>query len=98
MVRLPLIQSPDSLRDSYYLAKRRLQNFEKKFKRNLNFRLEYSKFIREYADLRHLSESPIAQPNPSYFLSHHTVFKDNSESTSIRVVFGGSAKYSSSLS
>lgn len=98
VVRLPLTQSPDALGDSYYMAKRRLLNLEKRFKRNPALKIEYSKFIKEYADLGHLSESPIAKPNPSYFLCHHAVFKGNSESTSTRVVFDGSGSSSSGLS
>ncbi|XP_073963072.1 uncharacterized protein [Choristoneura fumiferana] len=98
MVKLPVTQSPDNLGDSYYLAKRRFLNLEKKFKRNPALKIKYSDFIREYAELGHLSASPIAIPTPSYFLCHHAVFKDNSESTSLRVVFDGSAPSSSGLS
>lgn len=98
VVRLPLTQSPDTLGDTYYLAKRRFLNLEKKFKRNPNLKIEYSNFIREYADLGHLSESSIAIPKFAYFLCHHPVFKPNSESTALRVVFDGSAPSSSGVS
>lgn len=98
MVRLPLSDDPKCLGDSYNLAKRRFLNLERKFKRNLSLKLQYSKFIQEYADLGHLSESSIAKPTLSYFLCHHAVFKENSESTSIRVVFDGSASSSSGVS
>lgn len=52
----------------------------------------------EYENLGHLSESPIRLPNPSYFLCHHAIFKIESESTKIRVVFDGSAPSSSGFS
>lgn len=97
VVKLPLTGSPESLGDSYNLARRRFLNLEKKFRRNPTYKTEYSKFIKEYADLGHLSESLEAKPNPSYVLCHHAVFKD-SESTALRVVFDGSAASSSGLS
>lgn len=97
-VKLPLVDSPDSLGDSYHMAKKRLLNLEKRFKRDSNLKQEYSKFIKEYSDLGHLSESTIPQPDPSYFLCHHAVFKQDSESTKLRVVFDGSAATSSGFS
>lgn len=97
-VKLPLTESPERLGDSYYLAKRRLLNLERKLKKNPYLKTEYEKFINEYANLGHLSESTVAKPHPSYFLSHHAVFKSSSESTSLRVVFDGSAPSSSGLS
>ncbi|XP_045541133.1 uncharacterized protein LOC123722703 [Papilio machaon] len=55
---------------------------------------EYTEFIREYAELRHLSvskynSSPV--PPPAYYLCHHAVIRQESESTKLRVVFDGSA-------
>lgn len=98
-VKLPLKDSPECLGDSYTLAKKRFLNLEKRFRTNLpDLKKEYSNFIKQYEALGHLSESPILQPNPSYFLCHHAVFKMSSESTKIRVVFDGSAPSSSGFS
>ncbi|KAL0861062.1 hypothetical protein ABMA27_009574 [Loxostege sticticalis] len=97
-VKLPLIDSPDCLGDTYSIARKRLINLEKKFKRNTTLQLEYKKFIQEYAELGHLSKSEVAKPYLNYFLCHHAVFKENSESTKLRVVFDGSAPSSSGLS
>ncbi|XP_045448684.1 uncharacterized protein LOC123657149 [Melitaea cinxia] len=96
-VKLPLTESPDCLGDSYNLAKKRFLNLERKFKRNPALKSKYSEFIREYAELGHLSESAILKPTPGYFLCHHAVFK-NSESTALRVVFDGSAASSTGVS
>ena len=93
-VKLPLTESPECLGDSYNLAKRRFFNLEQKFKRHPTLKSEYTKFINEYAELGHLSESTLPKPNPNYFLCHHAVLK-TSESTSLRVVFDGSAASSS---
>ncbi|XP_059045790.1 uncharacterized protein LOC131841487 [Achroia grisella] len=97
-VKLPLRDSPDCLGDSHGLAKKRFINLERRFRKNPSLKLEYVEFIREYEALGHLSESPVYLPNPSYFLCHHAVFKMQSESTKIRVVFDGSAPSSSGFS
>ncbi|XP_047032656.1 uncharacterized protein LOC124639368 [Helicoverpa zea] len=97
-VKLPLLDDPNTLGDSYDLAKIRLLNLEKRFRKNPELKTQYTEFINEYAKLGHLSESHIAKPKPSYFLCHHAVFKEESESTKIRVVFDGSAPTSSGRS
>lgn len=97
-VRLPLIDTPDCLGDSYAMAKTRLLYLEKRFRKNPELRLQYSNFIQEYLDLGHLEECPIVHPVPSYYLCHHAVFKQNSETTKTRVVFDGSARTSSGFS
>ncbi|XP_063893017.1 uncharacterized protein LOC126056575 [Helicoverpa armigera] len=97
-VRLPLKDSPNCLGESYTLAKKRFHLLEKRFRKHPQLKLEYVKFIKEYEQLGHLSQSDILRPDLSYFLCHHAVFKENSESTKIRVVFDGSAATSSGLS
>jgi hypothetical protein len=96
-VKLPLRESPESLGDSFNLAKKRFYGLEKRFRRNPNLKLQYSKFIEEYAELRHLSECYL-KPEISYFLCHHPVMKEDSESTKLRVVFDGSAPTTSGYS
>ncbi|XP_049878082.1 uncharacterized protein LOC126375229 [Pectinophora gossypiella] len=97
-VKLPLIDTPDCLGDTYKLANKRFMNLEKRFKRNPTLKSEYAKFINEYGDLNHLSLSTINKPETSYFLCHHAVLKEDSESTKLRVVFDGSAQSSSGYS
>lgn len=97
-VKLPLLDTPDCLGDTYKAAKFRLMKLEKRFKRNPSLKLEYTNFINEYAELGHLTESKITKPCNSYFLCHHPVLKQNSESTRLRVVFDGSASSSSGYS
>ncbi|XP_047546049.1 uncharacterized protein LOC125077958 [Vanessa atalanta] len=99
-VRLPLFKSPDCLGDSHTMAKKRFYNLEKRFKRQPEVKSQYIAFIREYAELGHLSEVTLDSPtlNLCYHLPHHPVFKENSESTKIRVVFDASARTSSGVS
>lgn len=95
---MPLNNSPYSLGESFNIAKKRLFNLEKRFRKNPTLKAEYVKFMREYEDLGHMSESIVDKPYPSYYFSHHPVFKEDSESTKLRVVFNGAVPSSSGLS
>lgn len=97
-VKLPLVDSPECLGDSHSLAKKRFLNLEKRFRKNPILKSHYVEFIKEYKDLGHLSEAPGPIPVTCYFLCHHAVFKMDSESTKVRVVFDGSAPSSSGFS
>ncbi|XP_063362899.1 uncharacterized protein LOC134651727 [Cydia amplana] len=97
-VRLPLVTEPDCLGDSYRFAKKRFFALEKRFKRNPDLKTAYQQFINEYAELGHLSVSDSDIPDPSFFVSHHSVQKPSSESTKLRVVFNGSAPTTSGYS
>lgn len=104
IVRLPLSCTPDRLGVSVHQAKKRLLSLENKFRKNNSIKQAYTKFIREYELLGHLSETNASLssfsslPTDSYFLCHHAVFKENSESSKIRVVFDGSGRTSTGLS
>lgn len=97
-VKLPLKDTPDCLGDSFKLAKKRFLGLEKRFRQQPLLKQAYSDFIKEYQDLGHCSESAMGIPDPNYFLCHHAVFRANSESTKIRVVFDGSAPTTSGVS
>ncbi|KAH9640193.1 hypothetical protein HF086_008429 [Spodoptera exigua] len=101
-VKLPLKDTADCLGDSYKLAKRRFIKTENRLKRNRTLKLEYTKFINEYEKLGHLTvlKNDYFNKNtiPSYYLCHHAVLKQESESTKLRVVFDGSAPTTSGCS
>ncbi|XP_043064790.1 uncharacterized protein LOC122320687, partial [Drosophila ficusphila] len=60
---------------------------------------QYSAFIREYLDLNHMSlVSKDSIGLCQYYLPHHCVFKKDSTTTKLRVVFDGSARTSSGSS
>lgn len=94
VVRLPLIDSSDCLGDTSKLARKRLHYLEKRFRSKPLLKIEYTKFINEYAQLGHLSPAADIQ-GTLYYLCHHAVLKQDSESTKLRVVFDGSAPSSS---
>ena len=107
-VDLPL-KTPDeakTLGESFYLAKKRFLNLENKFEKNPSLKCDYSKFIDDYIDLGHAKYVPVIlkttdcknQIVNKYFLPHHAVFRENSSTSKIRVVFDGSCKTNSNLS
>ena len=72
---------------------------ERRFVRDSNFKSQYIAFMKEYEDCGHMS--PVQNPNldePHYFIRHHCVFKMNSTSTKLRVVFDASYPPSSQRS
>lgn len=92
-VKMPLKEPETNLGDSFYLAKKRFLNLENKLNKNQQLKEPYSKFIEEYRTLGHLSE--VQRPDFGYYLPHHCVIREKSETTRLRVVFDGSAKTSS---
>ncbi|KAG7304901.1 hypothetical protein JYU34_010297 [Plutella xylostella] len=95
-VSMPLCESESALGDSYTMAKRRFFSLEKKLNKNINLKQQYSDFIKEYETLGHLTE--VEKPPFGYYLPHHAVVRESSETTKLRVVFDGSAKTSSGKS
>ena len=69
---------------------------------NPNTQQRYKDFIQEFIDLKHLevvpSEDLQKSSHQAYYLPHHCVFKDDSTTTKLRVVFDASAKSQSGVS
>lgn len=97
-VGIPLKDEVDCLGDSYYTAKKRFFNLESRFKKNPELKALYREFIHEYADLGHLSVLNEPRPANSYFLPHHPVLREKSETTRLRVVFNASEPTTSGIS
>lgn len=96
-VRIPLKESPESLGDSYKAAETRFRSLERKLERSPQYKKLYCDFIHEYLDLGHMSLIETYE-KPCYFLPHHGVFRENSSTTKLRVVFDASAATSSNKS
>lgn len=96
-VKMPFKEIPEqALGNSYFLAKKRFLNLEKKLNNNSQLKQSYTAFIEEYKNLGHLNE--IKRPIFGYYLPHHAVLREQSETTKLRVVFDASAKTNSGKS
>ncbi|XP_043496480.1 uncharacterized protein LOC122520485 [Polistes fuscatus] len=100
MVRLPFSKDISTLGHSRSLAMRCLERLLKKFETDRNFKETYSGFLKEYESLGHMVPVPLDAPEPSqaFYLPHHGVWREQSSSTKLRVVFNGSAKSSTGIS
>ncbi|KAK9701241.1 hypothetical protein QE152_g30737 [Popillia japonica] len=87
IVRIPLKFSPMLLGDLREQALSRLAKLEAKLKSSPTLRSEYSSFLQEYYDLGHMSPSINNDDSlPSFILPHHSVLKQDSVTTKLRVV------------
>ncbi|XP_022168208.1 uncharacterized protein LOC111032244 [Myzus persicae] len=98
IVKLPLNQDPSCLGDSRAMATRRFLNLEKRLIKDSALAESYTAFMNEYMDLGHMVLADLDFKGPTYYLPHHAVFKSDSSTTKVRVVFDGSATASSGLS
>ncbi|XP_073823116.1 uncharacterized protein [Musca autumnalis] len=79
-----------------------LQRFaaqERRLARDSELKSQYVAFMKEYEESGHMSlvKKPILE-EPHYYIPHHCVFKPNSTSTKLRVVFDASCPTSSQTS
>ena len=86
------------LGDSLCQAERRFHSLERRLQGNPELRQRYKAFIDEFLQMDHMEAVPteeITKPsNETFYIPHHCVFKEESTSTKLRVVFDGSAKTS----
>ncbi|KAF0721510.1 Integrase catalytic domain-containing protein [Aphis craccivora] len=94
-VYLPFTADVRELGSSFQMALKRFTNLEKKFSVAPHLKDDYVNFMNEYASLGHMSkiDDPISDA-PYYYLPHHAVIKETSQTTKVRVVFDASAKTS----
>lgn len=99
-VALPFKNDPTILGDSYSIALRRFLSLEKKLNSSSDFRNQYNNVIQDYLDQGHMRKLATETDStlPSYYIPHHAVFKIDSSSTPLRVVFDASAKTDTSYS
>lgn len=99
VVQIPLKESPLALGDSYVTARNRFLALERRLDRTVSHKQMYSDFINEYIKLGHMSRISHHVPTqPCYYLAHHGVFRQDSLTTKLRVVFNASQKTSSGKS
>lgn len=99
VVKLPKLTSCDVLGDSYNITFQRFLYLEKRLAKNKALFDSYYGFLNEYLELGHMAKTSWKEiPKKHYFVPHHAVFKLDSSTTKIRVVFDASCKTLSNIS
>ena len=97
VVSIPFSDDVTTLGESYRVAESRFQTLERRFLRDPDFKLNYTRFIHEYLALGHMELLP-SDVQPKFILPHHGVVKEESSTTRLRVVFDGSCRTSTGVS
>ncbi|XP_070162778.1 uncharacterized protein [Polyergus mexicanus] len=100
IVELPIKGDIQQLGESYHIAERRFKTLERKLEKQNDLKRQYHSFMREYLDLNHMQEVSFDERDykPSYYIPHHSVIKEDSITTKVRVVFDASCKTSAGKS
>ncbi|XP_033213697.1 uncharacterized protein LOC117170768 [Belonocnema kinseyi] len=96
-VRLPFQSQRFELGSSKRQALQRFKALERKFDANPDFRAQYEKEINSYLELGHMTSCE-DDADDGYYMPHHAVIKESSETTKCRVVFDASAETSTRTS
>ncbi|XP_058789767.1 uncharacterized protein LOC131663394 [Phymastichus coffea] len=95
--RLPFRPETFEIGSCKHRALQRLRALERKFSAKPAFQAEYKRESQGYLDLDHMTLCEDDVEN-GYYLPHHAVVKESSETTKCRVVFEASAKTSTGIS
>ncbi|XP_070169681.1 uncharacterized protein [Polyergus mexicanus] len=99
VVKLPFNDKRHELGDSYQTAFKRLYSLERRLEQNPQLYKEYSEFLNDYKKLGDMTEvSGSDATEGGYFIAYHPVFKRDSHTTKLRVVFYASSKDNSGIS
>ncbi|XP_022816835.1 uncharacterized protein LOC111349816 [Spodoptera litura] len=84
--------------DTRTIALKRLYQLEQRFKNNPKLKSDYATVMKDY-ELNYMEEVPKQEiANPSVYLPHHAVVKEEKETTKLRTVFNASQKGSNNVS
>ncbi|XP_076230305.1 uncharacterized protein LOC143176843, partial [Nomia melanderi] len=97
-VRLPFNERRQILGSSREIALRRFYALERKIHLDKGLLKGYTEFLREYEQLGHMTQVNANEAADGFYLPHHAVIKEASETTRVRVVFDASAKTSTGIS
>ncbi|XP_044594839.1 uncharacterized protein LOC123272203 [Cotesia glomerata] len=98
VVRLPFNEKIHLLGNSYSTALKRFSHLESRLHKDPKLLKDYSTFLTEYEQLKHMSISQESDINSGFYLPHHAVIKADSTTTKTQVVFDGSCKTSTGIS
>ncbi|XP_037816477.1 uncharacterized protein LOC119606893 [Lucilia sericata] len=94
IVCLPFKDTFSSLGPNRHIALSQYLRNEKVLMRNPEFKAQYDEVLKEYIALGHMEKIENSESSPSYYLPHHGVFKPDSTTTKLRIVFNASSSSS----
>ncbi|KAL0821872.1 hypothetical protein ABMA28_005274 [Loxostege sticticalis] len=99
VVALPFKPDAPPLGESRDIAISRFRKLEYKLERNSQLKRDYHACLQEYLELGHMEpvDSPAAAAS-TYYIPHHAVVKESSETTKTRVVYDAGSKTTSGFS
>lgn len=97
IVRFPFRDNKFELGHSRKHALQRFYALERKFESNPVYKEQYSKAMDEYITLGHMTLCE-DESEDGYYIPHHAVIKESSETTKFRPVFDASARTSTGIS
>ncbi|RLU25767.1 hypothetical protein DMN91_001926 [Ooceraea biroi] len=97
VVRLPFRGNGQRLGESRSAALKRLDSLERKLGANAALGAEYDRIFEEYLTLGHMSLVE-DDGDDGYYMPHHALLKDSSNTTKVRVVFDASAETRNGIS
>ncbi|XP_029172121.1 uncharacterized protein LOC114941332 [Nylanderia fulva] len=103
IVRLPFKHGPPlNIGESRHSALQSYLRTESRIKTDSSKSSEYHNFLKEYYDLRHMQRvsetEQLIDSNQIVYIPHHAVFRANSLTTRIRIVFNASSRTSNGTS
>ncbi|GBM85144.1 hypothetical protein AVEN_85619-1, partial [Araneus ventricosus] len=91
IVKMPLKENPDCLGKSRHIALKKLNSLWNRFVKDPELLTLYSNFMHEYLELGHMYEiKEIEEKSGSYYIPHLGVFRPESKTSPLRVVFNAS--------
>ncbi|XP_023312340.1 uncharacterized protein LOC108916054 [Anoplophora glabripennis] len=92
VVSIPLKSCVSLLGESKNRAIRQFQQLKRKFANNIEFKNMYVEFMEEYGRMGHMTKvNGKDQVECAYYLPHHGVLRESSETTKLRVVYNASS-------
>ncbi|XP_071647570.1 uncharacterized protein [Temnothorax longispinosus] len=100
VVSYPFVSDPPTFVGSRSIAVSRLRALERRFKSDPEFRVGYNSFMQDYLDSGHMEviRNPFPSDGHIYYLPHHGVYKLDSTTTKLRVVFNAFLRCPNGLS
>lgn len=97
VVQLPFRKEVGELGASRPQTEKRFYQLERRLDQDPEKKKQYAEFIQQYIDLGHarVLERNEMENIDAYYLPHHCVFRPESSTTKLRVVFDGSSKTTS---